>query len=410
MSEVLPGPLARRVFAAFASGYFMSYALRSINATIAPELVADFGLSNAQLGALSSAYFVAFALMQMPVGVWLDRFGSRRVNATLLLVAAAGCVAFALAQSATGLWVARALIGIGVASALAGALRAFRFWYADGRQQQLAAWMLVVGTFGALATTVPVQWALPLIGWRGVFWVAAGMLAAASAAIALLLPRETARLTQAGASPWAGYREVFREPYLWRFGIVALAVQASFMAFQGLWLGPWLRTVLGMDAAGAAQVLFVLNLVLLFSYLGLGVAVPWLARHGWATLRLVTWGCITILGLELAIALVPGTWAWLLWIPLAIAATTLALVSTHVSLSFPEKLTGRAYTGFNLLAMGGMFLTQWLFGVTVDLFDAPGADAAQGFRRALLAWVALQGVAVAILVFWRVGPPAPAAG
>ena len=77
---VLPAPLAIRVFAAFASGYFMSYALRSVNAVIAPDLIAEFGLTNAQLGSLSSVYFFAFAAMQMPLGIWLDRFGSRRVD------------------------------------------------------------------------------------------------------------------------------------------------------------------------------------------------------------------------------------------------------------------------------------------------------------------------------------------
>ena len=100
MSAVLPAPLAMRVFAAFASGYFMSYALRSVNAVIAPDLIVEFGLSNAQLGSLSSAYFIAFAAMQMPLGIWLDRFGSRRVDATLLLVAAAGCAVFTAGRDA----------------------------------------------------------------------------------------------------------------------------------------------------------------------------------------------------------------------------------------------------------------------------------------------------------------------
>ena len=136
MSAVLAAPVAIRVFLAFASGYFMSYGLRSVNAVIAPELIAEFGLTNAQLGSLSSAYFLAFASVQVPLGVLLDRFGSRRVDATLLLVAAGGCVLFAGARSAAMLWVARALIGVGVSAALMASLRAFRFWYAPGRQQR----------------------------------------------------------------------------------------------------------------------------------------------------------------------------------------------------------------------------------------------------------------------------------
>ncbi len=407
--SVLPAPLAIRVFAAFASGYCMSYALRSVNAVIAPDLIAEFGLSNAQLGSLSSAYFFAFAAMQMPLGIWLDRFGSRRVDATLLLVAAAGCAVFALAHSVTLLWFGRALIGIGVSGALMASLRAFRFWYVEARQQQLAAWMLVAGTLGALATTVPVQLALPLIGWRGVFWVSAALLCAASAAIALQLPGEPAGAGRHDEASWSAYRQVFGESYFWRFGLTSFVVQSSFIAFQGLWIGPWLRKVLGMDADSAAQALFAFNLVLMLGYLALGWAVPSLARRGWTTLRLVAGGVAAMLVLELAIALARGPAAWLLWLPLALAATMNTLSQTHVSLSFPEKLTGRAFTAYNLLTMTGMFLAQWLFGVTVDLLGDGAEHSEQGFRRALLVWIALQCVALLVLVFWRVRPPRPPA-
>ncbi len=82
---------AWHIFACFASAYFMSYALRAVNAVIAPDLMREFALSNAQLGSLSSAYFFAFALLQLPLGICLDRFGSRRTNALLLVVAALGC-------------------------------------------------------------------------------------------------------------------------------------------------------------------------------------------------------------------------------------------------------------------------------------------------------------------------------
>ncbi|HEY0878191.1 MAG TPA: MFS transporter [Zeimonas sp.] len=403
MSAVLAAPDAIRVFLAFASGYFMSYGLRSVNAVIAPELIAEFGLTNAQLGSLSSAYFLAFASVQIPLGVLLDRFGSRRVDATLLLVAAGGCLLFAGARSAAMLWVSRALIGVGVSAALMASLRAFRFWYAPGRQQQLTAWMLVAGTLGALATTVPVQVALPAIGWRGVFGAAALLLVATSAAIFLLLPAdEPVPARHDSESSWSVYRQVFSDRYFWRFGVVSLTVQASFVAFQGLWIGPWLRRVLGMEADAAAQALFVFNLVLMLGYLGLGLAVPHFVRRGWSTLRVVATGTSLMLAIELAIAFSGGTWAWVLWIALAIAATCHTLSQTHVSLSFPARLTGRAFTAYNLLTMSGMFGAQWLFGVAIDVFG--GEHDPQGFRRAMLAWVAMQAVALAVLVFWRVQP------
>lgn len=406
MSAVLAAPAAIRVFLAFASGYFMSYGLRSVNAVIAPELIAEFELTNAQLGSLSSAYFLAFASVQVPLGVLLDRFGSRRVDATLLLVAAGGCLLFASARSASMLWIARALIGVGVSAALMASLRAFRFWFVPGRQQQLTAWMLVAGALGSLATTVPVQMALPAIGWRGVFVLAALLLVATSAAIFHLLPAdEPIPARHDTESSWSVYRQVFSDRYFWRFGVVSLTVQASFVAFQGLWIGPWLRRVLGMEADAAAQALFVFNLVLMLGYLGLGLAVPHFVRRGWSTLRVVATGTSLMLAIELAIALSGGAWAWVLWIALAIAATCHTLSQTHVSLSFPERLTGRAFTAYNLLTMSGMFVAQWLFGVAVDRFG--GEHDPQGFRSAMLLWVAMQAGALAVLVFWKVQPRRP---
>lgn len=404
MSTILPAGPAIRVFAAFACGYFMSYALRSVNAMIAPDLIDDFGLTNAQLGSLSAAYFFSFAAMQLPLGIWLDRFGSRRVDASLLLVAAAGCAVFAMANGTAMLWIGRAMIGIGVAGALMASLRAFRFWYAAERQQQLAAWMLVVGTLGALVTTVPVQLALPIVGWRGVFWIAALMLVAASAAIFLVLPAEPVPQRRAGESQWAGYLTVFSEPYFWRFGISSMVIQGSFIAFQSLWIGPWFRQVLQMGLEESARALFVFNVVLMLSFLALGWAAPRFARRGWSTLSLVKAGTATLLLIQLAIAFASGPFAWLLWLGLSAVVTVHTLAQTHVSLSFPERLTGRAFTAYNQVFFAGLFLAQWLFGVLVDAMGGAG-DGGESFRRAMIVWVGIQFIAFLLLVFWRVGPP-----
>ncbi len=401
--------MALRVFACFACGYFMSYALRSVNAVIAPELVDEFGLSHAQLGSLSSAYFFGFALLQLPLGIWLDRYGSRRTDATLLLVAAAGCLCFALAQNVAMLWLGRALVGAGVAGALMSALKGYRFWYAPERQQQLAAWMLVVGTFGALTSTVPVQAALSLAGWRGVFWLAAALMVVASVAIRVLVPRDEERAVHppAPGSVWNGYREVFSDRYFWRFGLAAIVVQGTFISMQSLWAGPWFTQVLGMSKEQAAQGLFVFNLVLLFAYLGLGWLLPRLAKNGWTTLRIITISTTLVLAVQVAIALVDARWAWVLWLPFAVASTAYIIVQPHVSLTFPSALTGRAYTAFNLLIFVGIFACQWLFGVTIDAFKALGDSEVAAFRHAMLVWVVIQALPFALLLAWRVEPRPP---
>src|SRR5690606_23900947 len=207
VSRILPPAAAARVFAALAAGYAMSYGLRSVNAAIAPELVAELGLSHAALGGLTSAYFLAFAILQLPLGIWLDRYGSRRTDGVLLMVAALGCAVFALADSFAMLWIGRALIGAGVAGALMSAVRVYRFWFQPHLQQSLMAWMLVAGSMGALAATVPVRLSLPVLGWRGVFMGAAVLVVLAGIGILRLLPRDEPKVPRqpGDESIWRGY-------------------------------------------------------------------------------------------------------------------------------------------------------------------------------------------------------------
>lgn len=411
MTTILTGALAVRVFLSFASGFFLSYVLRTISAVIAPALTADFGLTNAQLGALASAYFLSFALAQLPLGVWLDRFGSRRTNAALLAIGALGCLAFALATSAWMLWLSRALIGIGVSGALMAAFRAFRFWYAPERQQQLAAWMMLAGSLGALTATLPVHGLLPIVGWRGVFMLMAVLLAVVSVAIWFLLPHEPTQPVQSLSSQWVGYFDVLGDRYFWRYAIPAMVLYSSFVAFLGLWAGPWFINVVGLDAAAAAQALFVVSLALMLAYLLLGAVLPALGRRGWTVPRLAVWGGLVMLISLASITVVEASWAWWLWVPLAIGSTAFMIIQSHVSLTFPPALTGRAFSALNLVLFAGMFLTQWLFGVVIDLMAAIESigSGPPAFRAAMLLWVVMQVLAYLLMIAWRVGPRAQTA-
>jgi MFS family permease len=394
------------VFLLFAWGYVLSYALRTVNAVIAPDLVEQFGFTNAALGALSSLYFFSFIVMQLPLGVWLDRFGSRDTDSTLLAIASLGCLMFALATEAWMLGVARVVIGIGVSGALMSGLRAFRFAFAPERQQRLAAWMLTAGTLGALISTVPAQLALPLIGWRGLFVLCAVLLALAAVSLRLVLPAEPRQPATPLTEQWRAYLEVFRERYFWRFVLPSVTLQATFIAMQSLWAGPWFTRVLGLSPAQSAQALLVLNVVLMLAYLMLGWAMPRLAARGWSTLSVTVVGALAMMGSQAVIVLAEGRWAWLAWLPFAVGVTVFTPVQTHVSLTFRGELTGRAFSAFNMMIFVGIFLTQWLFGVLVDALGThAGLDQALAFRAALAVWLALQVLAVLVMVGWRVQPP-----
>lgn len=401
--EYASGFLAVRIFGCFAAGYFMSYGLRSVNAVLAPDLMTEIGLSHSQMGSLSSAYFLAFALMQLPLGVWLDRFGPRRVNAVLMVVAATGCSVFALSNSFGSLWVGRALVGMGVAAALMASLTAFRQWFAPQVQTRLAAWMLMAGTAGVLTVTVPVHRALPVLGWRGVFWVAAALLCAIGLLMWAVLPRgrEAANPTaQRFIESMAGYREVFRNGYFWRMSMTAGIVQGGFVAMQSLWVGPWLDKVLGFSGSERADRLFAFNFGLLVSFMALGWLAPRVSPERAALARIVAWGTLAVVALELSIALAPGPSSWLIWLGYATAATVYTLVQPRVGQAFPQHLAGRALTGFNLVIFSWMFLSQWGFGVAIDAARTSGLSESQAFRVALSGLACLHALCLVAFVLW----------
>lgn len=410
MGATLRGALAARVFLCFALGYLLSYALRSINAVIAPSLLADVGLSNSDLGLLSSAYFVSFASVQLPLGIWLDKYGPRRTESALLLVAALGAVVFATSTSLTGLWIGRALIGVGVSACLMGAFKAYRQWFAPEQQSQLASWMLVAGTAGALTATVPVSMALPLIGWRGVFWIIAALILLAAAAIFFLLRdverRFAGERSQTGAASGndGGYRSIFGSAYFWRMGFLGLVIHGIFLALQTLWAGPWMTTVLGKTPQQAGQILFALNFVLMLSYLALGWAGPRLVARGLNAHRLIGIGVGGIVLAQVAMLLTSSEHAWLLWLLLAMCVPVTTLVQSQVALAFPASLAGRANTAYNLQLFIGATVAQWGMGLLTDAFKLHGATASGAFRAALAILIVLQAAALAQFLFSRAQP------
>ena len=401
----LRGAVAARVFLCFALGYLLSYGLRSINAVIAPSLMKEIGLSNADLGLLSSAYFVAFGSVQLPLGIWLDKYGPRRTESALLVVAAVGTAVFAMSTSLAGLWIGRALIGVGVSACLMASFKAYRLWFAPEQQSQLASWMLVAGTAGALAATVPVTLALPEIGWRGIFWVVTVLLLMVSAAIFLSLRDIERRFATAlpappsGSGSDGGYRRVFGSAYFWRMGLLALFIQGIFVAMQTLWAGPWMMTVLGKSQKQTSEILFMLNLVLMAAYLALGWAAPRLMRGGANAHRVIGAGVAGMILAQAAMLFTRSEHAWMLWLLLAVCVPVTTLVQSHVALAFPPALAGRANSAYNLLLFIGAFTTQWGFGVLVDGLKENGFDAADAFRASLAIAVALE---TAALVYFTI--------
>ena len=380
-----PGMLDKKVaivvFLAFAATYSISALVRAIIATLSPVLSQEFSLQSRDLGLLAGGYFLGFAATQLPLGTWLDRHGPKRVIVCFLAVAVLGCLAFSIATSFTGLLVGRVLIGMGVSACLMAPLSGFRRWLDAPSLLRANSWMLMSGSLGMLASTLPVQWLLPLVGWRALFWVLAGLVLVAIAVIAWVVPKWTTDTAAKTGTP-DGYAEVWKNRYFRKMSPLAFFNYGGLVAVQTLWAGPWMVKVAGYSPLEAATGLFYLNAVMLLTFWGWGLVNPTLARAGWHTDRLITWGVpVSLLALAANIAGGAAT-GWVGWTVFCVASTVISLSQPAVGMAFKPALAGRALSGFNLVIFSGVFTVQWGIGLLIDAFGAMGLARVASFQAA----------------------------
>ena len=387
-AALLPRRTAVRVFLAFAVAYFLSALLRAITATLSPVLTEAFNLHARDLGLLAGGYFLGFALLQLPLGAWLDRFGPRAVSLGLLCCAVAGCVAFAMAGGLASLMLARVLMGMGVAACLMAPLTGYRRWFDVSTQLRANAWMLMTGSLGMLASTLPVQWLLPVLGWRGLSWLVAGLIVLAMALIAVIVPHWRAVPGPgAAAAPVAGsYADVWRHPYFQRALWLGALGFGGMVAIQSLWAGPWLTRVAGQTPLAAATGLFWMNLGMLLSFWGWGLVMPRLTARGIDVDMLVTWiqpASFVALAVLVVAGQALGEWSFALLALYCMLSTPSAQVQAVLGMRFPAELAGRALSAFNLVIFLGIFAVQWGIGLGADALEGLGLSPADGLRGAM---------------------------
>jgi predicted MFS family arabinose efflux permease len=413
--QQLPVKQAIVVFLAFAFAYFMSSLIRAITATISPTLTVELGLQARDLGLLSGGYFLGFAVMQLPLGKWLDKFGPKKVILCFLSVAVVGCLAFAKATSFSGLLAARLLCGAGVSACLMAPLTGYRRWLAPSSQIRANSWMLMSGSLGLVASTLPVQWLMPVWGWRGIFVALAAMTFIAIATIWMAVPAwRTATVPQASAAPSPhpvdGYTQVWVHPYIRSLIPLAFFLYGGLVALQTLWVSPWMIKVAGYSPQEAAQGLFFINVSMLLAFWLWGSINPWLFRKNISSDRLMICGlplsfiilAIIIVAAQAvntpaigvnehvfsennqisAILGVLNTRAGALWALYCVSCTFISLSQPAIALAFPAELAGRALSAYNLVLFAGVFVVQWGIGLMIDGFKALGWPEVAAFQGA----------------------------
>jgi MFS family permease len=415
LPTILPTKQAILVFSAFAFAYFMSALIRAITATISPTLTIELSLQARDLGLLSGGYFLGFAVMQLPLGKWLDRFGPKKVIICFLSVAVLGCLAFAKATSFSGLLLARVFCGAGVSACLMAPLTGYRRWLAPSSQIRANSWMLMSGSLGMVASTLPVQWLMPIWGWRGIFIALSAMTLIAIMAIVVVVPAWKLEATEGipGASGKVvdnSYAQVWSNQYIRSLIPLAFFLYGGLVAVQTLWVSPWMIKIAGYTALEAAQGLFYINVAMLIAFWLWGTINPWLFRKKISSDSLMIRG-LPISFLILAIIIIaiqayntPATainytileeksvfdailgvlnkYVWALWALYCVSCTFIALSQPAIAMAFPAELAGRALSAYNLVIFAGVFVVQWGIGLMIDAFKVLGWTEVSAFQGA----------------------------
>ncbi len=397
--------LTIRIFLPFALGYFLSYLYRTVNAVIAPNLAADIGVDPSGLGLLTAAYFIAFASSQLPLGVLLDRFGSRRIEALLLLFAATGAFVFSRSETLTGLVVGRAFIGFGVSACLMAAFKAFAMWFPAPQLPLINGIQMTSGGLGALSATAPVEFLLGLMGWRAVFLILALATLAVALIVFLVVPdKKETKPPDSLREQLAGIRAVFTSPVFWRIAPWATLSQAAYLAIQGLWSGPWLRDAAGYDRADIAQILLLVAVAMTAGYLLLGIVANRLSRAGWSPLGVAAAGMLVFMLVQAWIVSGRVSNARLVWMLFGFFGTSGILCYADLSQRFASRLAGRVNTGLNLLVFIVAFTAQWGIGAVIDIWPSTRTGyAVVGYQAGFGLMLGLQAMAMVWFLFsgWR---------
>ncbi len=406
MTPAIPVRLVALIFVPFAAGYFLSYFFRNVNAVIAKDLAREFALAPSDLGLLTSTYFIAFGVAQLPVGVFLDRYGPRRVVAALLCVTAVGAFVFGGADGFGTLAFGRGLIGLGVSACLMGAIKAFTLWFPLSRLATISGWYIFFGGVGGLAATAPVEAALGTIGWRAMFYALAAASLAVAALIALCMPEKA--LPGAGAT-WGeqirGIGQIMARPLFWRIALPFVITHGAYQALQGLWLGPWLTDVAGFAREGAARLLFVCAAAYAIGSVAFGSFADRLAARGFSRLALYKAGLLISFAAFVAIALNATLPRAALLAAYGFTVMSGALVFALITPHFPAAMSGRAITAVNFGMFSASFAFQWGIGAVLRAYPvADGRYAPDGYAAALLGIAVLQIAVLAWLLPLRDTP------
>jgi MFS family permease len=381
---------------------FTNLFLRGSLGILAPTLSSEMSLTPETLSLVASSFFFAYALMQLPSGMLLDRFGARRTLSALLLFTTAGAAVFSLATSAEELVVARILMGIGCAGIFSGAFYVVNQWVAPERVVTQSGLLNSFAALGGLAATAPLAALISVYAWRDCFWFFTIAVAVLLVAVAVGLREPPSAATKQSSRSetlsaiFAGVARATAQPGLKRLLVVGVPISAQ-TTLIGVWGAPYLQDVHGLDELARGNVLLGMGLtgVLGHSFYG------YLARRLNSLKAVILGGGIMIFLLTLALAAIEQPPVWLvaaIFAAIAFFAMYPMMAFAHARGLVPPELVGRGVAVTNMGLMSAIAMSQLVFGWIVGQFPLNDGVAPELAYRA--AFATLAGLSLlAILIY-----------
>ena len=367
----------------FAIGYFMSYLLRAVNAVVAPDLVKDLALSPGQLGLLTAAYLGAFALFQLPLGVLLDRYGPRKVQAALLTVAAAGCLGFALAPNFLVLFIARAVVGLGFSAGLMASYKSTATWVPSERRSLANTAVMSVGALGMVVASEPTAYLVGLIGWRGAFGVFAAVILVSAILVFAAAPRADTFVEPSPLRRQFGQMlGILKTPVFWRLAPLLGLTSGVQIGISTLWTGPWFRDVMGFSREEVARHLLYLAVAFMVGILSVGVIADRLGRRGISPMQVMLGANIIYFAAQVIIVLRITSLALPAWLVVGALGQVAVLAYPWFESHLGREVAGRANAAINFTLFVCAFASQYLVGLIIGLFPSTGT----GYSPAGYSW------------------------
>lgn len=382
---------------------WVNQAARGVMAVIGPVLAVEYGLTASELGLLSSVLFLAYCLWQLPVGVLLDVYGPRRVQTWMALLAAAGCALFALSDGIVGFMVARAMIGVGIAAGLMAVLKANSQFFARAEVAGVTGIGMFIAASGSLLATAPVEALLPHIGWRGAFWILVAITLAVCVWIYTSVADKPGQPSRGWRVEWGVVVAIGSSGIFWRLTPLIALMSIFTFTYHGLWAGPWLRDVAGLDGQARAATLFCYALGMMTGGLVMGQLTSRVQKRGHPPMLVPAVAALGMLVIQLGFLFGPKDFitVTILWTLLALIAAAGPPGYAVIAQFFPVEQMGRVSTVINTVVLGGAFLMQSLIGWILDLWPrtASGGWEPAGYVVAMALSMAMQ--LGALLWAWR---------